>query len=64
MKEEVKIVITDNKIITLKELFEGKEKARKEMAKLSLEEKIKILVELQKLARSWGKKKDIIIWKL
>lgn len=60
--DEIRIVSRDEKIITLKELFEGKDRARKEMAKLSFEEKIKALVDLQKIAYSWGGKKDVIVW--
>ena len=63
MKNEERIIIS-NRILTKKKLYEEKKQLRKERAKLSFEEKIKILVDLQKLAYSWGKKKDIIIWKL
>jgi len=63
MKNEKRIIIS-NRILTKKELYEEKKQFRKERAKLSFEEKIKILVDLQKLAYSWGNKKDIIIWKL
>lgn len=61
---EMKIITKDNKTITLKELFEGKERTRKEQANLSFEEKIKILVSLQKIAYTWGGKKDVTIWQL
>lgn len=63
MKNEQRIAIGD-RILTRQELFKEEEEFRKERAKRSFEEKIKILVDLQKLAHSWGKKKDIIIWKL
>jgi hypothetical protein len=63
-KKEVKIKREDGKVVTLEELFEGKKKTRMELAKLPFEEKIKILVELQKIAYSWGNKKDVIIWKI
>jgi hypothetical protein len=63
-KKEVKIKREDGRLITLEELFESKKKTRMELAKLSFEEKIKILVELQKIAYSWGNKKDVIIWKI
>jgi len=63
MKNEERIIIS-NRILTKKKLYGEKKQFRKERAKLSFEEKIKILVDLQKLAYSWGKKKDIIIWKL
>lgn len=63
MENNQKIVI-GNKIITRKELFERKEKFRKTQVNLSFEEKIKALVDLQKIAYSWGRKKDVIIWKV
>ena len=63
-EEEIKILIKDNKIITLKELFLNEQKTRKEMAKFSFEEKIRILIDLQKLAYSWGNRKDTIVWKI
>lgn len=58
----LKIVIKDNKIVSMKELYEGKEKSRREIAKISFPEKIKALIALQKIAVGWGKKKDVIIW--
>jgi len=62
MKGEQKIII-GKKVFTRRELFK-EEMTRKERAKLSFEEKIKILINLQKLARDWGGKKDVIIWKI
>lgn len=61
MKDEQKIVIGD-RVLTREELFQEEKEFRKERAKLSFEEKIKILVDLQKLACSWGQKKDVIVW--
>lgn len=61
-EEELKIVGKDNRVITLKELFESKRIARQGMANLSFEEKIRILTNLQKIASIWGGKKDIIVW--
>jgi len=63
MEKGKKILIGD-KILTKKELFKEKEKIRKEQAKLPFEEKIKILISLQRLAYGWGEKKDVIIWRL
>ncbi|MBW2040222.1 MAG: hypothetical protein JRI46_11660 [Deltaproteobacteria bacterium] len=63
MQDDQKIVIFD-KIITRKEFFEEKERFRKAQATLSFEEKIKRLVDLQKIAYSWGEKKDVTIWEL
>jgi len=63
-EEEIKIITRGNRLITLAELFEGKEETRKEIANLQFEEKIKILVSLQRIAYSWGGKKDVIVWRL
>lgn len=61
-EEDIKIALKENKIITLKELFERQSQARKEMAGLSFEEKIKILKSLQEIALHWGRRKDVIVW--
>jgi len=50
--DEIKILIKGNKVITLRELFEGKKETRKEMAKLPFTEKIGQLIELQKVGSS------------
>lgn len=63
MDKEVKILLPDNRIITLKEFFDEMERTHKEQAKLSYEEKVKILVQLQEIARDWGKK-DVLVWKI
>ena len=60
MKEIKKIIIGD-RVYTVKEYFEEKEEARKERARLSFSEKIKQLIELQKIVRGFGK--DILIWR-
>jgi len=56
-----KIVIGE-KVVTREELFREEEEFRKERARLSLEEKVRILVELQKLAEGFGERRDVIIW--
>lgn len=58
-----KIVIGE-KVLTREELFRGEEEFRKERARLALEEKIRVLVELQKLAKAFGKKRDVIVWRI
>lgn len=63
MEDKRKIIIGD-KIITRREMFEKKEKFRNVQAALSFEEKIKALVKLQKLAYSWGNKRDVVVWNL
>lgn len=61
-EDKIRIVTKGNEIISLKELYERKKIARQEMAKLPFEEKIRMLIDLQRLAYSWGKKKDVIVW--
>ncbi len=51
-EEEIKIVMGDNRIITRKELFKRKEIFHKELAKIPFEEKIKILIYLQKIVNN------------
>lgn len=65
-KKVIKIVLNSNKIITRDELFRRKEKFHKEQALLPFEEKIKILVQLQKLANSVKKfsRTKRFIWKI
>jgi hypothetical protein len=58
-----KILTKGNRIITLKEFYREELVARKEMARMSFEEKIKALIALQEIAFHWGGKKDVIIWK-
>ena len=53
--KKMKIVLSPDKIITRDELFRRKEKFHKEQALLPFEEKIKILVQLQKLANEFKK---------
>lgn len=63
MAGEQRIVIGD-RIFRREDLFQAEEDARKERARLPLEEKVRILISLQKLARDWGRKEDIIVWEL
>jgi len=60
--DEPKIVIGEH-VFTREDLFRQDEEARKRRAQLPFEEKIRILVELQKLARHWGGH-DVIVWKI
>ncbi|MBI4645436.1 MAG: hypothetical protein HY738_02295 [Bacteroidia bacterium] len=60
--KNIKIVTKGGRFITLKKLYEEHQKSHKEQANLPFEEKIKILIDLQKIAYSWGRKKDVIIW--
>ena len=56
--EDIKIVMGDDRIITRKELFERKEIFHKELAKIPFEEKIKMLIYLQKIANNVQKSSD------
>ena len=55
-------IVIGARLVTRRQLFEEKEKFRKERAGMSFEEKIKALVDLQKIAYGWGRKQDVIIW--
>jgi len=61
--KEIKIFMDKNKIITRREVFESKANFHRKQARLPFEEKIKILVRLQKMA-SAIKGKGEIIWKI
>ena len=62
--EEMKITMPGNRILTRKELFKRKEEFHKEQANLPFEEKIRILVQLQKMAKNIKKKSGQTIWKI
>lgn len=64
--EDIKIIMKNGKVVTRSDLFKKKEDFHKEQAKLPFEEKIKILVNLQKIANSIkrSKKKQEMIWKM
>lgn len=62
-REQVKILIGDQ-TFTCEEWFQEVEKARRERAQLPFEEKIRILVQLQRLARDWGGHSDIVVWEI
>jgi len=60
----MKIIMEKNKTITRKELFEAKEKFHKSRAKMPFEEKIRILVELQKISYGIRPDKKKTVWKI
>jgi hypothetical protein len=64
MNGKTKIITQKGKVITLKKLFEGKERTRRLMAGFAFEEKIKMLASLQEIAHSWGQKKDVLVWNI
>lgn len=59
----LKIMIRDHRIVSLNELYEEYHQTHTEQASLSFEQKINALVELQKIALTWGGKKEVIVWK-
>lgn len=61
---DLRVMIREGRILTLKEMYEEHEKTHVEQANLSYEEKIRALVDMQRLAFSWGKKSDVIVWKM
>lgn len=63
MEDEQRIVIGE-RVLRRRDLFEREKVARRERAKFPFEEKIRTLIYLQKLARDWGGKKDVIIWEI
>ncbi|MCD6429442.1 hypothetical protein J7L09_01975 [bacterium] len=61
MGDEERFII--GKRILRRSDFFKEETRKKQAATFSFEEKIKILVDLQKLAYKWGRK-NVIIWKI
>ena len=54
---ESKRILIGDRVLSRQDLLQEKERTRRERAKLSFEEKIKILVNLQRLAHHWGGEK-------
>ncbi len=61
--KEIKIVLSEDKMITREKLFEDKANFHREQARLSFEEKIRILVKLQEIANRI-KGSDKTVWKI
>lgn len=57
-------IVVGERVWTREEWFREEEEFRKERARLSFEAKIRILVEMQKLAQSFGQKKGVLIWEI
>lgn len=55
--------IIGKRILKRSDFFKEEETRKMEATTLSFEEKIKILIDLQKLAYKWDRK-NIIIWKI
>ena len=57
-------ILVKGKVLSMKEFFQEAEKSGRRFSKMKFEEKIRVLVELQKFAKKWNKRKDIIVWRL
>lgn len=66
MKKDKKFMVRDAKIVNREYLFKKKEAFHKAQAKLPFEEKIKILIELQKIAVNSPscRNKKSLIWQI
>jgi len=66
MNNNKKYLVRDKKIITREYLFMKKNEFHNNQAKLPFEEKIKILVELQKIATSFphSRHKKSLVWNI
>lgn len=62
MSKEIRIKIGKDRIVTREEIFRKKGEFHREQARLPFPEKIRILVELQKIARSIKGKG--IVWEI
>lgn len=61
-EKPLRILLGDNRIVTMDEFFAGGERSHRQQAGLPFEEKIRILITLQKLAFGWGGRKDVLVW--
>jgi len=61
--KEMRIFMGEDKLISREKLFESKANFHREQARLPFEEKIKILVRLQKIA-SGVKGKEGMVWEI
>ena len=64
MKEDKQKIVILDEIFTKQQLFEEEQSRRREQARFSFEDKIRILVNLQRLARRWGRREEIIVWEI
>lgn len=64
--EKIRIIIKSTRIITKSDLFTKKEEFHKQQAKLPFEEKIRILIRLQKIANTIkdSAEKNRMVWKI
>ncbi len=57
---EFKIKISDQRVVTLEELYAEYEKTHRSQASLPFEEKIRALVERQKIAIAWENSRSVV----
>ncbi len=62
MEHDFPVTLTEKKL--LDEIFTTKKKFHKSQANLQIEEKIKILIELQKIAKKIQKNNKFKIWEI
>lgn len=62
-KKDIKIAI-GKRVVTRDKLFKKKEEFHRVQARMPFEEKIEVLVLLQKIYSSLKKRKDITVWKI
>lgn len=62
-EEELHVRVSAERVLTLPELYQEYENSHRIQAGLPFEEKIKALIDLQKLAVSWGNRRDVIVWR-
>lgn len=60
---EIRVRINDNRVVTIAELYREYDRTHRAQAGLPFEDKIRALVNMQKLAVSWGQRRDVIVWK-
>ncbi len=57
-------IVVGERVWTREEWFQEEAAFRKERARLPFEVKVRMLVELQKLARTFGRKTGMLVWEI
>ncbi len=57
-------IVVGERVWTREQWFQEEAAFRKERARLPFEVKIRMLVELQKLARAFGRKTEMLVWEI
>lgn len=61
---EPRIRINQDRVVSLAELYDEYARTHRAQASLPFEEKIRILVDMQRMALTWGKLHDVIVWRI